>query len=227
MTPRTRVVFLANPDNPTGVYANAPAVERLLKELPPDVILAMDEAYHDYVRAPDYLRLVERRRERKLLVLFRTFSKIYGLAGIRCGYAIAPAEMIGYLNRVRHPFNVNALAQVGALAALDDTEHVARAQANNAAGMEQVARALDAMGVSYLPSQANFVLIDVAPRAGREVFQSLLSGGVIVRPMGGYQLPHHLRVTIGTPAENARFIDGLRAILKHQSARQALAGGKV
>lgn len=212
ITPRTRFVFLANPDNPTGVYAAEKEMGRLLRELPPHVVLAVDEAYHEYVRASDYLDLLQHRQERKLLVLLRTFSKIYGLAGLRCGYGIAPAEMVGFLHRVRTPFNVNALAQAGALAAIDDIEHVRRAQANNAAGMEQVTRGLEEIGIAYIPSQANFVLIDVSPHQGREVFHQLLLGGVIVRPVAGYQLPQYLRVTIGTPAENTRFLARMRTI---------------
>lgn len=213
VTPRTRILFLANPDNPTGVYLGEAELLRLVRELPPHVILAVDEAYHEYVRAPDYADLLRRRCERELLVLLRTFSKIYGLAGARCGYAIAPREMVSYLDRVRNPFNVSMPAQVAARAALSDAVHVERSQRTNAAGMAQLQAGLGRLGVRYTPSQGNFLLIDVGPREGQEVFAALLRRAVIVRPLAGYRLPHHLRVTIGTAEENRKFLTELEAVL--------------
>ncbi|HEX2569906.1 MAG TPA: histidinol-phosphate transaminase [Polyangia bacterium] len=213
VTPRTRILFLANPDNPTGVYLGEAELLRLVRELPPQVILAVDEAYREYVRAPDYADLLARRCERELLVLLRTFSKIYGLAGVRCGYAIAPREVVSYLDRVRNPFNVSMPAQVAARAAIGDTAHVERSQRLNAAGMAQLQAGLERLGVRYIPSQANFLLIDVAPREGQEVFLALLRRAVIVRPLGGYRLPHHLRVTVGTAEENHQFLTELEAVL--------------
>ena len=213
VTPRTRVVFLANPDNPTGVYANRDAVLRLVRELPPRVLLVLDEAYLEYASAADFPDGLAMRGERQLLALLRTFSKAYGLAGLRCGYAVAPREVVQLVDRVRAPFNVSSLAQVAARAALDDEEHLARARAVNRVGMLLVRAELERLGLRTTPSQANFVLVDLDGRDGRALFQALLRRGVIVRPMNGYGLPHHLRVTIGTPAENRRFLDELAGLL--------------
>ncbi len=211
--PKTRMVFLANPDNPTGAYASREAVERLMARLPEQVIFAVDEAYCDYAVAPDYPDTLTLHRLHPLTVTLRTFSKIYGLAGLRCGWAVAPAEMVAYLDRVRNPFNVNSLAQVAAIAALGDQDHLQRSRRLNAEGMVQLRAGLERLGVSYLPSQCNFLLVDVAPREGRRVFDVLLGRGVIVRPVASYRLPHHLRVTIGTADENHRFLDALTAAL--------------
>jgi histidinol-phosphate aminotransferase len=213
VTPRTRILFVAHPDNPTGVYLGEADLLRLVRELPPQVILVVDEAYREYVRAPDYSDLMRRRGERELLVLLRTFSKIYGLAGARCGYAIAPLEVVNYLERVRNPFNVSLLAQVAARAALGDTAHVERSHRINAAGMAELQAGLERLGVRYIPSQGNFLLIDVTPREGQEVFAALLRRAVIVRPLGGYRLPHHLRVTVGTAEDNRKFLAALEAVL--------------
>ncbi|MSP62053.1 MAG: histidinol-phosphate transaminase [Myxococcales bacterium] len=210
---RTKIVFLANPDNPTGVYATAAEVRRLMDRLPGHVILAVDEAYHEYAEAADYPDMLALRGERLLTVTMRTFSKIYGLAGLRCGWGVGPAELIEYLNRVRAPFNVSALAQAAAVAALGDGEHVARSRQANREGMMDLTDGLGRLGVGYVPSQGNFVLFDVAPREGRQVFVDLLARGVIVRPMGGYGLPQHLRVTVGTRAENHRFLGALSVVL--------------
>jgi histidinol-phosphate aminotransferase len=212
-TGRTRVVFVANPDNPTGVHAGAGELVRLARRLPERAILVIDEAYHEYADAPDYPDALRLRGERQLLVTLRTFSKIYGLAGLRCGYGVGPRELVGYLDRVRNPFNVSALAQAAAEAALDDVEHVERSRRINRAGMAQLADGLARLGAPALPSQANFVLFDVGPREGREVYAALLRRGVIVRPMGAYGLPHHLRVTVGSGEENARFLEALAGAL--------------
>jgi histidinol-phosphate aminotransferase len=206
VTPRTKVVFLANPDNPTGVYATREELTRLVSRLPERIILALDEAYFEFATAADYPDGLRLRGERPLLVSLRTFSKIYGLAGLRCGYAVGPREVVEYLNRVRNPFNVNSLAQAAAHAALDDTEHVTRSRALNIEGMAQVTAGLTRLGLSYVPSQTNFVLVDVAPLDGRALFSALLRQGVIVRPMSGYQMPRHVRVSIGTFEENRRFL---------------------
>jgi histidinol-phosphate aminotransferase len=177
------------------------------------VVLVVDEAYHGYPVAADYPDMLDLRRERELTVVMRTFSKIYGLAGMRCGWAVAPAELVQYLNRVRNPFNVSALAQVAAVAALSDEEHVERSRLSNREGMGALTAGLGRLGVSFVPSQGNFLLVDVTPRDGREVFMELLARGVIVRPMGGYGLPGHLRVTVGLPDENRRFLSALAAAL--------------
>ena len=211
VTPRTRIVFLANPDNPTGVYADRAAMERLLRRLPERVLLCVDEAYTEFATAEDFPDCIAMRDLRETLVVLRTFSKIYGLAGLRCGYAVAPAAVVNYLDRVRTPFNVNSIAQAAATAALDDEAHVRRSQALVREGMAQVAAGLSRIGVLHAPSQGNFVLVDVAPTGGRALFGAMLRHGVIVRPMNGYGLPHHVRVTIGTPDENRRFLDALEA----------------
>jgi len=211
--PQTKIVFLANPDNPTGVYAPVDELRALMRRLPDHVILAVDEAYHDYAIADDYPDVLELRRERELVVAMRTFSKIYGLAGLRCGWAVAPSEIVHYLDRVRNPFNVSAVAQAAAVAALSDVEHVERSRRANREGMGIVTAELSRMGIAFVPSQANFLLIDVAPRDGREVFAALLERGVIVRPLGGYGMPHQLRVTIGTPDENRRFLGALASVM--------------
>jgi histidinol-phosphate aminotransferase len=211
--PHTKIVFLANPDNPTGVYAGKAALERLMKRLPERVILAVDEAYREYAAAADYPDALELRGQRPLTVAMRTFSKIYGLAGIRCGWGVGPAQLIDYLNRVRNPFNVSAIAQAAAVAALSDREHVERSQLNNREGMAHLTAELDRLRVPFVPSQGNFLLIDVAPRDGREVFMALLARGVIVRPMSAYGMPTRLRVTIGRSDENARFVSALGAVL--------------
>jgi histidinol-phosphate aminotransferase len=210
---RTKIVFLANPDNPTGVYANVDAVRGLMRRLPDSVILAVDEAYFDYVTAEDYPDMLALRKERELTVALRTFSKIYGLAGLRCGWAVGPADLIAYLDRVRNPFNVSALAQAAAVAALGDGEHVERSRTLNREGMGVMTMELQRRGIRFVPSQGNFLLLDVAPRTGIEVFAALLQRGVIVRPVSSYGMPHHLRVTIGTPEENQRLLAALSAVL--------------
>lgn len=206
----TRLVFLANPNNPTGTSIGESAFDRLVREIPEDVILVADEAYYEYVRRRDFPRSLERLRERETLVVLRTMSKIYGLAGLRLGYAIGSPELIGYLERARHPFNVNALAQAAALAALSDDEHVARVRELTHRGLERLEQGLAELGLDSVPSDANFVLVDVAEDA-EELHQRLLRRGVITRPLGAFGLDHHLRVTAGTPEENERLLEALEA----------------
>ena len=213
VSPRTKLVFLANPNNPTGVYAGRAEFEAFLDQLPAHVILAVDEAYFEYARAADYPSTLDYLGRRERLCTLRTFSKIYGLAGLRAGYLVGPTEMVQHLNRVRLPFNISAVAQAAARAALDDVAHVERAQTLNAAELERVTAGLLALGLGVTPSQANFVLVDFGARVGKTVFDALLRQGVIVRPMAGYGLPHHLRITIGTAAENARLLATLAEVL--------------
>jgi len=211
ITPSTRLVFLANPNNPTGTIYKREEWEEFVKSVPADVVVVADDAYADYVEDPDYPDSLRYQRHDRLLLTLRTFSKMYGLAGLRVGYGVGPVEVIQVLNRLRQPFNVNALAQVAALAALDDREHVVRVRRSNREGLAYLQQACDRMGCRYVPSWANFLLIEVG-EAGR-VYEALLRLGVIVRPMDVYQLPHHLRVTVGTPEENRRFVDSLAAVL--------------
>jgi histidinol-phosphate aminotransferase len=205
---RTRIVFLANPNNPTGTIFRKATWENFLKQVRSDVLIIVDEAYFEYVEAADYPNSLDYHRQGKALLTLRTFSKLYGLAGLRIGYGIADKEIISLMHRVRQPFNVNAPAQWGALAALDDREHVRRSLENNRQGLEYLAAEFTRLGIEYVPSHANFVFLRVGK--GEDVFHRLLAQGIIVRPMAGYQFPEYLRVTIGTMRENRKFIDGLR-----------------
>jgi histidinol-phosphate aminotransferase len=201
---KTKLIFLPNPNNPTGAYVTRDELERLLAKLPQGVMLVMDEAYFEYARMlPDYPVGEDYRAARRLLVTLRTFSKAYGLAGMRVGYGIADREVIDYLNRVRLVFNVPSVAQEAARAALDDEEHVLRSVRVNDAGRAQLTEGLTKLGFRVYPSAANFVLVDVG-RDGESVFQALLREGVIVRPLRPAGLMQHVRVSIGTAAENAK-----------------------
>lgn len=211
VTPQTKVVFVANPNNPTGTLAAREEVLGLIDRVPPDVLLAMDEAYIEFLDEPlDLLPLIRAGKKPNLL-LMRTFSKIYGLAGLRLGYGIGHPELIAALEKVRQPFNINSLVQAGALAALDDHDHIARTRANNARGRKFFEEAFRAMGLEFVPSSANFILVRVGD--GQRVFNELQKKGVITRPMGGYQLPEWNRITIGTPAENERCLSELKNIV--------------
>jgi histidinol-phosphate aminotransferase len=210
--PKTKLVFLANPNNPTGVYANRAAFARFVAALPAHVVLVVDEAYFEYARAADYPSTIDFLRERERLIALRTFWKIYGLAGLRVGYAVGAAEVIDYLHRVRLAFNVSAVGQAAARAALDDTAHLERSRANNATELPLLEAGLGRLGLTVTPSQANFVLADLG-RPARTVYDALLRRGVIVRPMGAYHLPNHLRITVGTAAENQRFLAALKEVL--------------
>ena len=213
MGERTRMVFIANPNNPTGTYVTRKEFEKFLASVPERVIVVMDEAYFEFVDKKDYPDALDYfKAGHRNLVPVRTFSKIYGLAGLRLGYGVVDEEMAGYLNRVRQPFNTNSLAQVGALAALDDKEHVRRTRRNNAAGMNYLEKRFKRMELEFIPSVTNFMLFRPGVDAG-SIYQRLLRKGVIVRPMGGYKLPEWLRVTIGTPAENKRFSKALEEVL--------------
>jgi histidinol-phosphate aminotransferase len=212
--PRTKLVFLANPNNPTGAYVARGDFVELARRLPADVILTVDEAYFEYARAADYPdALAAAAGERERLVVLRTFSKIFGLAALRVGYAIAPPEMVTHLDRVRPVFNVSTPAQAAARAALEDTEHVERSRRANAAEIEPLAASLAALGLDVLPSQANFLLVGLGERDGRALFERLLERGVIVRPMNSYGLPKHVRITVGTHAENERLVRTLGEVL--------------
>jgi histidinol-phosphate aminotransferase len=211
ITPRTRVVFVANPNNPTGTLAPREDVVRFVNEVPPQVLIVMDEAYFEFLNDPvDYLPLIRAGQQPNLL-LMRTFSKIYGLAGLRLGYGIGHPELIGALEKVRQPFNINSIAQAGALAALDDAEHLERTRENNRRGLGFFESELSRAGLTFVRSYANFILVKVGD--GQRVFAELQQRGVITRPMGGYQLPEFIRISIGTPAENQRCLEGLRACL--------------
>jgi histidinol-phosphate aminotransferase len=208
----TRVVFIANPNNPTGTLLDAASLSAFLKSVPEQVIVVLDEAYGEFLdvdlQAPSVAWLVDHPN----LILTRTFSKAYGLAGLRVGYALAHTDVAGMLNRVRQPFNVNSLALLGAAAAIDDAEFIAASKRVNDAGMAQMVQGFQRIGLEFIPSFGNFICVKVGP-AG-EVFQALLKRGVIVRPVGNYGMPEYLRVSIGLPEQNARFLAALSEILE-------------
>jgi len=212
ITPKTKLIFLANPNNPTGTCVDPRALEAFLRAVPPDIVVVLDEAYYEYVppeRKPDALQFV---RSGRWLLVLRTFSKIYGLAGLRIGYGVGPTELVSLLNRVREPFNTNSLAQVAAAAALTDEAHVAASRAANDAGRKFLVDQFRLMGLAVIPSLANFLLVDVG-RPGAQITEALLRRGVIVRPVGGYGFPTHLRITIGTAKENETCVAALRVVL--------------
>jgi histidinol-phosphate aminotransferase len=207
ITPRTRLLFLCNPNNPTGTMVSAEEVARLFLRIPEHVIVVFDEAYFEYVRSSDFPDSMTYVKQGRNAIVLRTFSKIYGLAGLRIGYGVTTPEITNFLNRVRPPFNANSIAQRAALAALDDDEHVSRSRAVNQAGMEQVVKGLSALGFAPIPSEANFVYVDVG-REGRQVFEALLRQGIIVRHIEGRMV----RVTIGQPEENQAFLTALARV---------------
>jgi len=212
ITPRTKLVFVANPNNPTGTAVPPRALEDFIAAMSPEVLVIVDEAYYEYLPpdlAPDTLRFA--RAGRPVLVL-RTFSKIYGLAGLRIGYGIGPAPLIALLNRVREPFNTNSLAQAGAAAALRDEQHVRSTRAVTETGRKYLTEQCRSLGLSVVPSVANFLLVDVG-WPGPATADALLRHGVIVRPVAGYGFPTHLRISIGTPPENERCVAALKAVL--------------
>jgi histidinol-phosphate aminotransferase len=221
VTPRTRVIYLANPNNPTGSWFSADRFDAFLAKIPEEILVVLDEAYYEYADRPGYSRSIDLVREGRNVLVLRTFSKVYGLAGLRLGYGIARREIVEALDRVRHPFNTSALAQTGALAALDDEEHVRRSLETNRAGLAQLSRGLEDLGVSFLPSVANFILADVGD--GKAVSDALLQLGVVVRPMAWMGIPHSIRVTVGTAEENRKFLAALARAFA--ALREARVGG--
>ena len=207
----TRIIWIANPNNPTGTFAPYPQVQTFLRSVPTDVVVVLDEAYYDYLPPAERADTVGWLSAFPNLILTRTFSKAFGLAGLRVGYALASAEIADLMNRVRQPFNCNNLALAAARAALDDYAFVAESYELNRRGMEQILTGLKRLGLEHIPPHGNFVTFRVRDAAG--VNQRLLRQGVIVRPLGGYAMPEHLRVTIGLEAENARFVVALQHAL--------------
>jgi histidinol-phosphate aminotransferase len=215
ITPETRVIFIANPNNPTGTLASNEDVLRMVENVPASVVLVMDEAYFEFLDEPlDLLPLI-RSGERKNLLLMRTFSKIFGLAGLRLGYGIGHPELIAALEKIRQPFNINSVAQAGAIAALDDKEHLEKTRRNNACGLGLLQEAFRNMHLEYVPSSANFVLVRVGD--GNRVFAALQKLGVITRPMSGYGLPEWIRISVGTEAENRRCLESLSEVVNPKS----------
>lgn len=214
ITDQTRLVFIANPNNPTGTMVGQDAIDRFMDRLPEHVVAVFDEAYFEFPdNPPDVLKYV---REGRNVCVLRTFSKIHGLAALRIGYGLAPAHLAGLLQKARQPFNSNALAQAGALAALSDDEHVEQTRRVNKQGLDFLTRAMEERGIQYVPSFANFLLLNCGN--GDAVFQAMLKQGVIVRAMSGYKLPDWIRVSIGTAAQNERVLEVLDAVLADKSS---------
>jgi len=208
----TRLVFVANPNNPTGTWIDGERLHAFLAGLPAHVIAVVDEAYFECAEGPGYPDTTQWLARFPNLVVTRTFSKVHGLSGLRCGYAVSSAAIAELLNRVRHPFNVNAAALAAATAALDDEAFLADSVAVNRAGRERLDQGFRELGLAPIPSAANFIAVDTGRPAG-PLHEALLAEGVIVRPIGGYELPQHLRVTIGTADENERLLASLQRLL--------------
>jgi len=235
---RTKVIFIANPNNPTGTWLKGEELEAFIARVPESVIVVVDEAYFEYAREPalwlqeglqkglqdgsqkgavEYPDATQWLDRYPNLMVTRTFSKAYGLAGLRVGYSLSHPDLANLLNRIRPPFNVNSLALAAACASLEDSNHVAKAVALNALEMGHTTKAFEQMGLDYIPSVGNFVCVDVSSSEGRDgmaVYESLLREGIIVRPVANYGMPKFLRVTLGLPEENAKFINALRKVLK-------------
>lgn len=208
VTDRTRLIFVANPNNPTGTVHKADAIEAFMKRIPEEVLVVLDEAYCEYLTGdeyPDGLDLLERYPN---LIVCRTFSKAWGLAALRVGYAVSSPAIADILNRVRQPFNVDTVALAAATAVLDDEDYLKRSRDVNEAGLHQLEEGLDRMGLLYIPSAGNFVTVEVGEDAAG-IYRSLLNRGVIVRPVAGYGMPQHLRVSVGLASENERFLEAL------------------
>lgn len=211
ITPRTKLIYLGNPNNPTGTVFTVTEFDRFLAAIPQRVLVILDEAYYEYVQRPDYSRSVELVKAGKNLLVLRTFSKVHGLAGVRLGYGMGHPELIACLQRIRSPFNASSLAQAAGLAALDDREHVAKSVESNRCEMKFLTGELTLLGVNYEHSEANFLLIDTG-RDCEEDFIRLLHEGIIVRPMKMYGFPTCLRVTVGCHEENERFLEALERV---------------
>ncbi len=210
--PLTRVVFIANPNNPTGTWLGEKELHDFVIGLPDHVMAVIDEAYFEYVTQAEYPDTTRWLADCPNLIVTRTFSKAYGLAGLRAGYAVSSPEVAQLLNRVRQPFNINSIAQAAALAALDDAAHLEKSLRLNREGMEQLASGFRRLGLTFLDSVGNFVVVDIG-LAAAGIHEQLLRKGVIVRPIANYGMPNHLRVTVGLPEENARFLEVLEQVL--------------
>lgn len=215
----TRVVFLANPNNPTGTMLDARAIDRFLDRLPSHVITVLDEAYYDYAsyfanqRGVEYSHALDYVREDRPVVVLRTFSKAHGLAGLRVGYGLGPAELLGYFDRLKPPFMVSALAEPATLAALADADHIANSVRTNAIEAEQLQKDLSALGIRVVPTWANFLFCEIGDECP-SLCQQLQDAGIIVRPLvGSWNAPHALRVSIGTPEQNSCFLHALKRVL--------------
>jgi histidinol-phosphate aminotransferase len=210
ITSKTKMIFIANPNNPTGTINKKDEFDRLMEKVTEDMLVVVDEAYYEYVSSADYADSMKHFRAGRNILILRTFSKIYGLAGLRIGYGIAKKEILADMNKIREPFNTNSVAQKAALAALRDKEHVERSIKVNEEGKKYLYRELPALGISYVPTEANFIYMPVDDAMA--LYNGLLKQGVIIRPMG----PKAIRVTIGLPEENRRFIEALKTVISEQ-----------
>ena len=208
VTGKTRLVFIANPNNPTGTLLSQMDIESFIGALPDTCVCVLDEAYFEFVNSAEAINSIDWLKTHPNLLITRTFSKAYGLAGLRIGYGLSSPELADILNRVRQPFNNNTLALAAAQAALSDGEHLQQTIAVNSQGMQQLTKGFKDLGLEWIPSAGNFVLLDLK-QAGQPVYETLLRKGVIVRPVGVYELPNHLRISIGTEAENQLFLQAL------------------
>lgn len=212
VTAKTRVIFIANPNNPTGTWFEEDAFSQFMQQVPTQVLVVLDEAYVEYF--PQNFNSLKFLNQYPNLLISRTMSKAYGLASLRVGFGMASAEVTNLLNRVRQPFNVSSFALAAAVAALKDTDFIEQSRALNLQGMAQLEQGFSQLGLAWVPSRANFILVDVQ-RNGAQVFEALLKKGVIVRPVGGgYGMPHHIRVSIGLSGENSRFLQALTQVMQ-------------
>ncbi len=216
ITEKTKIIFVSNPNNPTGTIVDAASFREFMGNVPEDVLVVVDEAYVEYVTSTEFPDSLEYLRQKRNMFILRTFSKAYGLAGLRIGYALSQTMLNNYLERVRVPFNVNYIAQVAAFAALDDSKHIERSKNNNQEGLRYLYQRLQEMGLGFIPTQTNFLLINLGPRAER-IYKSLLQEGVIVRSMLSYALPEYVRLTIGLPEENERFLRTLKKVMEEST----------
>lgn len=211
ITPKTKVIFIANPNNPTGTMVDKDAVERFMQRVPERIVVAFDEAYGEFTNPKLFPKTINYVRGGRPVIMLRTFSKIYGLAGLRIGYGLADSSIVELLNKVRQPFNVNTLAQVAATAALEDEDYRHRMISLVKEGRQYLYKEFYKLGLFYVPSEANFILVKVGN--GQKVFQALLRKGIIVRPMDEYDLPEFIRVTVGTMPQNRKFMHTLKEVL--------------
>ncbi len=214
VTEKTRIIFIVNPNNPTGTYTSQADLKLLLESVSQKVLVVIDEAYSEYITQQDYPNTLELLSKYPNVIVTRTFSKVYGLAALRLGYAVASLEITDMLNRARLPFNVNSIAAAAGIAALSDQDHVARTVQMNDSGLRQLEDGLNRLKISFIPSVCNFITIDVQAHAS-DIYQKLLALGVIVRPLSAYGMPTHLRVTVGTQPENERFLETLHQIMRN------------
>lgn len=214
VTEKTSVVFIANPNNPTGTWIEPEALERFIKKIPKHVIVVLDEAYCEYLDQQSLVDTTKWLKQYPNLIITRTFSKAYGLAGLRVGYAVSHPDIANLLNRVRHPFNVNSLGLVAAKAALQDEEYIRKSRELNKQGLQQLANGFERLGLNYIPSVGNFISLNVGDKAA-DIYTNLLHEGVIVRPISAYKMPQHLRVSVGLHAENETLLSALAKVMAH------------